>query len=349
MINAKDKLDNTPLPPETRVYRISHPTKIIETDTLSRSPEAPLFHSLVELLKLMLLLLISLLLGLIYNKDIHTTITYQTSEANNQSLVCPSCPVLPPPPPPTEQLVSPPPPPTEQLVSPPPPTEQLVSPPTSNNTTDWEYKLLIWDSTYVEDCQATSQQWNVLKSAKRPNYGSPEGEDCYCGDSECIAELGPDEIKNDTPSWAPSNERFGLVPSPNTTCNTCGPQSGNYAYYGSLESDSSFVNTALKEGLTRDELFTECSYPTMSRTIKYRGVSSQYGGVQWYDLTSEQYGGSHYNFTGANITVGDSLEVVEVEVVSCVMEKLVNRIAEGGWEFIPSPSVDSLYFRRQKV
>ena len=115
--------DNTPLPPETRVYRISHPTKIIETDTLSRSPEAPLFHSLVELLKLMLLLLISLLLGLIYNKDIHTTITYQTSEANNQSLVCPSCPVLPPPPPPTEQLVSPPPPPpTEQLVSSPPPT-----------------------------------------------------------------------------------------------------------------------------------------------------------------------------------------------------------------------------------
>ena len=120
--------DNIPPPPETRVYRISHPTKIIETDTLSRSPEAPLFHSLVELLKLMLLLLISLLLGLIYNKDIHTTITYQTSEANNQSLVCPSCPVLPPPPPPTEQLVSPPPP-TEQLVSPPPP-------PTTSNTTD---------------------------------------------------------------------------------------------------------------------------------------------------------------------------------------------------------------------
>ena len=49
-------------------------------------------------------------------------------------------------------------------------------------------------------------------------------------------------------------------------------------------------------------------------------------------------------------TLGVSLEVVEVEeVVSCVMEKLVNRIAEGGWEFIPSPSVDSLYFRRQKV
>ena len=87
----------------------------------------------------------------------------------------------------------------------------------------------------------------------------------------------------------------------------------------------------------------------MSRTIKYWGVSSQYGGVQWYDLTSEQYGGSHYNFTGANITVGNSLDSVETEVVSCVMEKLVNRIAEGGWEFIPSPRVDTLYFRRQKV
>jgi hypothetical protein len=55
------------------------------------------------------------------------------------------------------------------------------------------------------------------------------------------------------------------------------------------------------------------------------------------------------NFTPPTITVGYSLEVVELEVVSCVMEKLVNRIAEGGWEFIPSPTVDTLYFRRQKV
>jgi hypothetical protein len=62
-----------------------------------------------------------------------------------------------------------------------------------------------------------------------------------------------------------------------------------------------------------------------------------------------QYGASHYNFTPPTITVGESLEVVEVEVVSCVMEKLVNRIAEGGWKFIPSPTVDTLYFRRQKV
>ena len=133
--------DNTPLPPETRVYRISHPTKIIETDTLSRSPEAPLFHSLVELLKLILLLVISLLLGLIYNKDIHTTITYQTSEANNQSLVCPSCPVLPPPPPPTEQLVSSPPPPTTSnttdVTSPPPPDQ----PPALTTDTGKEYKI----------------------------------------------------------------------------------------------------------------------------------------------------------------------------------------------------------------
>ena len=65
--------------------------------------------------------------------------------------------------------------------------------------------------------------------------------------------------------------------------------------------------------------------------------------MRWYDLTDEQYGASHYNFTPPTITVGDSLEVVEVEVVSCVKEKLVNRIAEGGWEFIPSPTVDIPY------
>ena len=65
--------------------------------------------------------------------------------------------------------------------------------------------------------------------------------------------------------------------------------------------------------------------------------------MRWYDLTDEQYGASHYNFTPPTITVGDSLEVVEVEVVSCVKEKLVNRIAGGGWEFIPSPTVDIPY------
>ena len=154
--------DNIPLPPETRVYRISHPTKIIETDTLSRSPEAPLFHSLVELLKVILLLVIALLLGLIYNKDVHTTITYQTSEASNQSLVSP--------PPPTEQLVSPPPP-TEQLVSPPPPTEQLVSPPppspppASTTSTGKEYKILtVHNSDNPEGKlqEVTSDGWELI-------------------------------------------------------------------------------------------------------------------------------------------------------------------------------------------
>ena len=168
-------------------------------------------------------------------------------------------------------------------------------------------------------------------------------------DSACNAASGTDEINPNVASYYP-NQRFGLVPSPNTTCNPCN---------NGLESKSSFVNTALKEGLTRDELFTECSYPTMSRTIKYWGSIENpgyeyYGGIEdsgdrWYDLTSEQYGGSHYNFTGTTITVGNSLDSVETEVVSCVMEKLVNRIAEGGWEFIPSPTVDTLYFRRQKV
>ena len=91
--------------------------------------------------------------------------------------------------------------------------------------------------------------------------------------------------------------------------------------------------------------------PTSTRSINYWQSYSMRGEGQmkWYDLTEEQYGASPYNLTPPIITVGDSLEIVEVEVVSCVMEKLVNRIAEGGWEFIPSPTVDTLYFRRQKV
>jgi hypothetical protein len=88
----------------------------------------------------------------------------------------------------------------------------------------------------------------------------------------------------------------------------------------------------------------------MSRTINFWGATEQDTGLgEWYDLSDEKYGASHYGFTPRTITVGYSLDFVELEVVSCVMEKLVNRIAEGGWEFIPSPSVDSLYFRRQKV
>ena len=203
--------------------------------------------------------------------------------------------------------------------------------------TDWEYKLIIWDPTYVEDCQATSSQWDNMKS----DGGNGFGPYCYCGDSPCNAEIGPDVINpNDDGSLV--YKRSGLVPS-ETPCNTCGRNS--------FESKSSFVSTALKEGLTRDEMFTECHYPTSTRSIKYwhAGQEGYWGGYTWVDLTDEQFGASHYNFYGINITVGVSLEVVELEVVSCVMEKLVNRIAEGGWEFIPSPTVDTLYFRKQKV
>jgi hypothetical protein len=224
------------------------------------------------------------------------------------------------------------------------PTQPPAIPTQPPAPTNWEYKLVLWDSTYVEDCQATSQKWNALQSSKRPRDQTPVGEYCYYGDSMCNAEIGSDVI--DPSRTNDDATRFGLVPPSDKPCNPCGPQSGDY---GSFESKSSFVNTALKEGLTRDELFTECYYPTMSRTINYWGRCYSDGSCGWGDLTEEQYGASHYNFTPPTITVGESLEVVELEVVSCVMEKLVNRIAEGGWEFIPSPSMDSLYFRRQKV
>jgi hypothetical protein len=50
----------------------------------------------------------------------------------------------------------------------------------------------------------------------------------------------------------------------------------------------------------------------MTRTIKYWvGPDGE-----WYDLTEEQYGASHYNFTPPTITVGVSLDIVELEVVS---------------------------------
>mmetsp|Transcript_11235 Transcript_11235/g.47923 ORF Transcript_11235/g.47923 Transcript_11235/m.47923 type:complete len:318 (+) Transcript_11235:221-1174(+) len=220
------------------------------------------------------------------------------------------------------------------------------------NATDWEYKIVLWDTTYVEDCQATTEEWESFSLMGSSSVGAYTNTACFCGDSPCYAGLGPDVID---PNMSADSDyqkvrRFGLVPDPGTTCNTCGPQSGGWEGFGSAESKSSFVNTAMKEGLTRDELFTQCGYPTTSRTIKFfsfqdSGYSTQ---VQWYDLTDEQYGASHYGFTPIEITVGVSLEVVEAEAVSCVLEKLVNRIAEDGWEFTDG-GIDYQNFRRPRT
>ena len=222
-------------------------------------------------------------------------------------------------------------------------------PPASTaNATDWEYKMVLWDTTYVEDCQATTKEW---ESSTWINDGAHTNTACFCGDSPCYAGLGPDVIDPNTMSGEGdySNvRRFGLVPDPGTTCNTCGPRGGSWKMYGSAESKSSFVNTAMKEGLTRDELFTQCNYPTSSRTIKFFYYKDEYSRVQWYDLTDEQYGASHYGFTPIEITVGVSIDVVEMEAVSCVLEKLVNRIAEDGWEFTDG-GFDYQNFRRPKA
>ena len=228
-------------------------------------------------------------------------------------------------------------------------------PPASTaNATDWEYKIVLWDTTYVEDCQATTEEWESSSLMGSSSVGAYTNTACFCGDSPCYAGLGPDVID---PNMSGDSDyfkvrRFGLVPDPGTTCNTCGPQSGAWEGFGSAESKSSFVNTAMKEGLTRDELFTQCGYPTTSRTIKFFSFSSQDSSystqVQWYDLSDETYGASHYGFTPIEITVGVSLEVVEAEAVSCVLEKLVNRIAEDGWEFTDG-GIDYQNFRRPKA
>ena len=209
----------------------------------------------------------------------------------------------------------------------------------------WEYKMVRWDTTYVEDCQATIYQWNELKEVNGgTGIGRVSFDQCYCGDplEVCNAEIGSDVIN-------PNIERddalrFGLVPPP-TPCSTCIPAEGRWGF---AESKSSFVSTALKEGLTRNEIFTDCDYPTLTRTVKKYGRCYQKGDCGWADLTDEQYGASHYGFTPIEITVGVSLEVVEAEAVSCVLEKLVNRIAEDGWEFTDG-GIDYQNFRRPKA
>jgi hypothetical protein len=212
-------------------------------------------------------------------------------------------------------------------------------PPASTaNATDWEYKIVLWDTTYVEDCQATTEEWEASAISR-----------CVCDpidDPTCLAELGSDVIDPNFSDCCEGNfpHRFGFTPPLNPSCadNRCGQPNGL------AESKSSFVNTALKEGLTRDELFTQCEYPTSTRTITTFPFKGEYSNVAWYDLTDEQYGASHYGFTPIEITVGVSLEVVEAEAVSCVLEKLVNRIAEDGWEFTDG-GIDYQNFRRPRI
>ena len=342
----RSKLDKTT--ENTQVHRITHPTKII----WARTPESPLrqlCHFCVEVLKVILLLIISLLLGLNYIKENQTMITYQTTTTNTGK---------------EYKIVSAhhnPEGKLQELTSDgwelinggyigglhtmylsrqnaTTYVEQLAS---TDNAKDWEYKIVLWDTTYVEDCQTTTAEWE--RDSSDGGYGTRHTR-CYCGDSPCYAELGPDVIN---PNGNYDREKFGLVPDPGTTCNTCGPR-GSWKMYGSAESKSSFVNTAMKEGLTRDELFTQCNYPTSSRTIKFFYYKDEYSRVQWYDLTDEQYGASHYGFTPIEITVGVSIDVVEMEAVSCVLEKLVNRIAEDGWEFTDG-GFDYQNFRRPKA
>ena len=212
-------------------------------------------------------------------------------------------------------------------------------PPASTaNATDWEYKIVLWDTTYVEDCQATTEEWEASAISR-----------CVCDpidDPTCLAELGSDVIDPNFSDCCEGNfpNRFGFTPPLNPSCadNRCGQTSGL------AESKSSFVNTALKEGLTRDELFTQCEYPTSTRTITTFPFKGEYSNLAWYDLSDETYGASHYGFTPIEITVGVSLEVVEAEAVSCVLEKLVNRIAEDGWEFTDG-GIDYQNFRRPRI
>ena len=58
--------------------------------------------------------------------------------------------------------------------------------------------------------------------------------------------------------------------------------------------------------------------------------------------------GIDFTCAPSTITVGVSLEVVEAEAVSCVLEKLVNRVAEDGWEFTDG-GIDYQNFRRPRT
>jgi len=179
------------------------------------------------------------------------------------------------------------------------------------------YKVVSWKSDYYQGCTDFIGRVDDMK--------------CYCGEPPV----------QDVPVWDRprdwENPPLGSCKTTNLTCSHCGglDKNVNGVRDGYPRSKSSFMDVALREGLTNEDIFNTCSFPTRTRVLN--------------TYSARTIVPSPSIVTSENATFALPISKVESKFSDCVMEKLVNRIAEGGWEFIPSPSMDSLYFRRQKV
>ena len=146
------------------------------------------------------------------------------------------------------------------------------------------YKVVSWKSDYYQGCTDIIQ--NPRSLTKDSDY-------------TC-------RVRNE------KMQRWDSAP-PNVPCNHC----GEYP-----RSKSSFVDVALREGLTNEDIFNTCSFPTRTRVMKRGGSRDE------------------------TVTFALPISMVEREISDCVIEMLINMLTRDNWSLLPRPSADTLYFSR---
>ena len=198
-----------------------------------------------------------------------------------------------------------------QSASPSPPTPPTTSPTpptTASPSTTYEYKVVGWKSDYYEGCTSVVS-----------------GLYCFCG----------------SPPSPCSDSSQG--------CNNCGgqvTQNGASSTYSNQKlvlkanplSKSSAVDVLKKEGITDNEIFTGCSFPTSSSTYSY-GDWSTYSFSTTFGVITEVSKSFGSPWSGADETVR-----------TCLTDKLKTKLLDSGsWVHYSTSDVGddyTLHFRK---
>ena len=149
------------------------------------------------------------------------------------------------------------------------------------------HKVVSWKSDYYQGCTDIIQ--NPRSGTKDSDY--------------------PCRVRNE------KMQRWDLAP-PNVPCNHCGQN-----YRGdNPRSKSSFVDVALREGLTNEDIFNTCSFPTRTRVMKRGGSPDE------------------------TVTFALPISMVERKISDCVIEMLINMLTRDNWSLLSRSSADTLYF-----
>ena len=99
------------------------------------------------------------------------------------------------------------------------------------------------------------------------------------------------------------------------------PYSSSYA-----TSNSSFIDVVKREGVDNATIFETCSYATQKVTLTSYPYSQNDYNCRYYTPNNCEQPETTYMYIGARVNEA------EVDKVDCVMEKLLNKLAESNWK-----------------